>query len=141
MAYHTTPPSEKHSAGMPLEVSQPGPVDTHAGTDPQSNSINLTEKEDSEHTNSTDRLVKSPEEIRLVRKLDWRLMPILWFMYWFNYLDRNAITVARLDGLEKDLNLTATQYQTSVSILFVGYILGQIPSSECRCSVRADFQD
>ncbi|KAK6220173.1 MFS transporter [Colletotrichum tabaci] len=129
MAYHTTPPSEKHSAGKPLEVSQPGPVDTHAGTDPQSNSINLTEKEDSEHTNSTDRLVKSPEEIRLVRKLDWRLMPILWVMYWFNYLDRNAITVARLDGLEKDLNLTATQYQTSVSILFVGYILGQIPSN------------
>jgi hypothetical protein len=51
-------------------------------------------------------------------------------MYWFNYLDRNAITVARLDGLEKELNLTSTEYQTCVSILFVGYILGQIPSSK-----------
>ncbi|KAL6354327.1 hypothetical protein LRP88_11655 [Fusarium phalaenopsidis] len=49
--------------------------------------------------------------------------------YWFNYLDRNAITVARLDGLEEELNLTSTQYQTSVAILFVGYILGQVPSN------------
>lgn len=87
------------------------------------------EKEDLEIADSTDRSVKSAEEARLVSKLDWRLMPILWVMYWFNYLDRNAITVARLDGLEAELNLTSTQYQTSVAILFVGYILGQVPSS------------
>ncbi|KAJ3457080.1 hypothetical protein FSOLCH5_011680 [Fusarium solani] len=71
----------------------------------------------------------SPAEIKLVRKLDWIILPTLWIMYWFNYLDRNAITVARLDGLEEELNLTSTQYQTSVAILFVGYILGQVPSN------------
>lgn len=71
-----------------------------------------------------------PAEIRLVKKIDWIMLPTLWLMYWFNYLDRNAITVARLDGMEKELNLTSTEYQTSVSILFVGYILGQIPSSK-----------
>jgi MFS transporter, ACS family, DAL5 transporter family protein len=70
-----------------------------------------------------------PTEIRLVRKIDWIMLPTLWLMYWFNYLDRNAITVARLDGMEKELGLTSTEYQASVSILFVGYILGQIPSS------------
>lgn len=70
-----------------------------------------------------------PAEIKLVRKLDWFILPTLWLMYWFNYLDRNAITVARLDGMEEDLNLSSVEYQTCVSILFVGYILGQIPSS------------
>lgn len=50
-------------------------------------------------------------------------------MYWLNYLDRNAIALARLNDLEEDLNLTSTQYQTCVSILFVGYLLGQIPSN------------
>ena len=44
-------------------------------------------------------------------------------------LDRNAIALARLDDLEEDLNLTSEQYQTCVSILFVGYLLGQIPSN------------
>jgi hypothetical protein len=54
--------------------------------------------------------------------------------YWFNYLDRNAIAVARLDGMEEELGLTGTQYLTSVSILFVGYLLGQVPSSTSSIS-------
>ncbi|KAH7009755.1 major facilitator superfamily transporter [Ilyonectria destructans] len=70
-----------------------------------------------------------PKEIALVRKLDKWIMPMLWSMYWLNYLDRNAIALARLNDLEEDLNLTGNQYQTCVSILFVGYILGQIPSN------------
>lgn len=46
-------------------------------------------------------------------------------MYILNYLDRNNIAAARLAGLEKDLNLHGSQYQLSVSILFVGYLLMQ----------------
>ncbi|KAH7362424.1 major facilitator superfamily domain-containing protein [Plectosphaerella cucumerina] len=70
-----------------------------------------------------------PKEIALVKKLDRYIMPMLWSMYWLNYLDRNAIALARLNDLEEDLKLTDTEYQTCVSILFVGYILGQIPSN------------
>ncbi|RYP73075.1 hypothetical protein DL771_003826 [Monosporascus sp. 5C6A] len=77
-----------------------------------------------------------PVEIRLVRKLDLWVMPTLWLMYWLNYLDRNAITLARLNGLEEDLNLVGTEYNTAVSILFVGYILGQIPSNMALTKVR-----
>jgi hypothetical protein len=33
------------------------------------------------------------EEKALVRKMDTRLFPILWFMYIFNYLDRTNIGV------------------------------------------------
>ncbi|KAF9874401.1 hypothetical protein CkaCkLH20_07964 [Colletotrichum karsti] len=72
----------------------------------------------------------NPAEIKLVKRLDRIIIPVLWIMYWFNYLDRNAITVARLNNMEKDLNITSTEYQTCVSILFVGYILGQIPSTQ-----------
>jgi hypothetical protein len=34
--------------------------------------------------------------------------------------DRNNIAAARLAGLERDLKLTSTEFQTAVSILFVG---------------------
>ncbi|KAJ9297181.1 hypothetical protein DTO271G3_4474 [Paecilomyces variotii] len=76
----------------------------------------------------------SPEERehaekRLVRKIDTRLLPIVILMYILNYLDRNNIAAARLAGLQEDLGLTSVQYQTSVSILFVGYLLMQIPSN------------
>jgi fucose permease len=36
---------------------------------------------------------------------------------------------ARLYGLEEDLGMDSTQFQTAVSILFVTYILSEIPSN------------
>ncbi|TKY86704.1 hypothetical protein EX895_004344 [Sporisorium graminicola] len=68
-------------------------------------------------------------ERRLVRKIDLRLMPILVLLYILNYLDRNSITTARDSGLVKDLKLEDQEYQTAISILFVGYITFQIPSN------------
>jgi hypothetical protein len=50
-----------------------------------------------------------PKEIALVKKLDRWIMPMLWSMYWLNYLDRNAIALARLNDLEEDLNLSSTR--------------------------------
>lgn len=37
---------------------------------------------------------------------------MLWFAYFLNFLDRNAIVNARLNGLSEDLNLKGTQYNT-----------------------------
>ncbi|PYH49411.1 putative MFS transporter [Aspergillus saccharolyticus JOP 1030-1] len=68
-------------------------------------------------------------ERALVRKIDLRLLPMLIIMYILNYLDRNNIAAAKLAGLQEDLNLVGMQYQTCVSILFVGYLLMQIPSN------------
>lgn len=65
--------------------------------------------------------------------------PTLWLMFWLNYLDRNAIALARLNTLEEDLNLQGSQYQTCVSILFVGYLLGQIPSNMILTRVRPSY--
>ncbi|KLJ09354.1 hypothetical protein EMPG_15217 [Blastomyces silverae] len=75
------------------------------------------------------RTTLSQEEINLVKKLDRWIMPTLWVMYWLNYLDRNAIALARVDDLEQDLHLKGNEYNTCISILFVGYLIGQIPSN------------
>ena len=65
----------------------------------------------------------------------------LWAMYWLNYLDRNAIALAKcksvrvwhflisVSTIEDDLGLSDVQYQTCVSILFVGYVITGIPSN------------
>ncbi|KAF2194415.1 pantothenate transporter liz1 [Zopfia rhizophila CBS 207.26] len=68
-------------------------------------------------------------ENKLRRKIDIRLLPMIILMYIMNYLDRNNIAAVRLAGLQHELNLSSTQYQTIISILFVGYILMQIPSN------------
>lgn len=57
-------------------------------------------------------------------------------MYFFNFLDRNAMINGRLNTLEEDLGLKGSQYNTCVSILFVGYLCGQIPSNMILNRVR-----
>ena len=57
-------------------------------------------------------------------------------MYFFNFLDRNAMINGRLNSLEDDLGLKGTQYNTCVSILFVGYLCGQIPSNMILNRIR-----
>ncbi|KAG1781867.1 major facilitator superfamily domain-containing protein [Suillus placidus] len=68
-------------------------------------------------------------ERALVRKLDRRLMPTAVFIYILNYIDRVAVTAARLQGLEKDLGLTPVQYESILAILYVTYCPAQIPSN------------
>ncbi|KAI0896548.1 major facilitator superfamily domain-containing protein [Annulohypoxylon nitens] len=70
-------------------------------------------------------------ENRLRRKIDWRLLPMVILMYILNYIDRNNIAAAKLAGLPEDLHLdpNSSEFQTAVSILFVGYLLMQIPSN------------
>lgn len=46
-----------------------------------------------------------------------------------NKLDQNAIANARLNNFEKDLNLKGSEYNTAISILYVGYLFAQIPSN------------
>ncbi|GAP92424.1 putative major facilitator superfamily transporter [Rosellinia necatrix] len=69
------------------------------------------------------------DEQKLVRKLDWHLIPLVMLLYTFSFLDRVNIGNARLYGLEEDLDLTPNQFQIAVSILFVTYLIFEIPSN------------
>lgn len=82
-------------------------------------------------------------EKQLTRKIDIRLLPPVIIMYILNYLDRNNIATARLagtPGLEEDLGLTDSQYETCVSILFVGYIL-MVSDSRLSLSLQWNKSD
>ncbi|KAJ5098387.1 hypothetical protein N7532_005388 [Penicillium argentinense] len=68
-------------------------------------------------------------EKKFIRKLDMRLLPLMMLIYILNYLDRNNIATARLGTLEKDLSLHGNQYNTIISLFFVGYILTQVPTN------------
>ncbi|KAL4241993.1 MFS transporter superfamily protein [Abortiporus biennis] len=67
-------------------------------------------------------------ERKLLLKLDAR-MSILIVIYILNYIDRNNASAARLRGFEADLHLKGEEFNTLLSILYVGYILMQIPSN------------
>ncbi|EYE99289.1 putative MFS transporter [Aspergillus ruber CBS 135680] len=68
-------------------------------------------------------------EKKLLRRIDALIMPLVILVYLMNYIDRNNYAAARLQGLERDLGLNDSQYQTGLSVLFVAYILMQVPSN------------
>ncbi|KAI8211477.1 putative transporter [Colletotrichum sp. SAR 10_66] len=118
-----------------MAVSQQPQVDPHKDqetcvvdhVDYQEDLKPVDERRQPDKFGSVDKV--DPKEIALVKKLDLYLMPILWVMYFLNFLDRNAIVNGKLNDLDKDLNMVGSQYNTCVSIFFVGYITGQIPSN------------
>ncbi|VUC36448.1 unnamed protein product [Clonostachys rosea] len=75
----------------------------------------------------------TPEEsviaMQVRKKVDYRILPITFVVYVLDFVDRNNYSTARLQGLEADLGLTEAEYQTGLSLFFVGYLLGQIPAN------------
>lgn len=51
---------------------------------------------------------------RILRKVDWRIIPLLQFLYMLTFLDRVNIGNARLWNLEKDLDMSGYQYNIVV---------------------------
>ncbi|KAL5333635.1 major facilitator superfamily domain-containing protein [Aspergillus crustosus] len=72
---------------------------------------------------------RAEKERKFVRRIDVRMLPILMVMYVMNYIDRNALPQARVQGLEHDLGLSGYQYNIVLSLTFIGYILMQVPSN------------
>src|SRR3984885_859013 len=64
----------------------------------------------------------------VIRKVWRRLIPFLFVLYVFNYLDRINIGFAAL-SMNRDLVLTATTFGLANSIFYIGYVACEIPSN------------
>jgi sugar phosphate permease len=63
-----------------------------------------------------------------LKKAAWRLVPLLTLGYLFSYLDRNSIGFAALT-MNKDLDLTATQFGFAGGFFFLSYTLCEVPAN------------
>ncbi|WAL84033.1 MFS transporter [Pandoraea sp. XJJ-1] len=62
------------------------------------------------------------------RKAAWRLIPLLAFAYFINYLDRTNVGFAALT-MNRDLGLSASAFGLAAGIFYVGYCLFEVPSN------------
>ncbi|EXJ80670.1 hypothetical protein A1O3_06954 [Capronia epimyces CBS 606.96] len=65
---------------------------------------------------------------RVVRKLDVRIVPILFLIYLLQYLDKNGINYASVYGLQKGTHLHGQNYSWLGSIFYFGYLWAQYPA-------------
>ncbi|KAK0460431.1 major facilitator superfamily domain-containing protein [Desarmillaria tabescens] len=67
-------------------------------------------------------------ERRVVRKLDTRLMPLIFCMYVFNAIDRSNLGNAKTDGLESDLHFHGNDYSIMLSLFYIPFCTLTIPA-------------
>ncbi|KAJ5291179.1 MFS general substrate transporter [Penicillium angulare] len=71
----------------------------------------------------------TPEEEKAVlRKIDLHLIPLLFFIYLLQYLDKNSINFASVYGLKAGTGLTGSDYSWLSSIFYFGYLIAQYPA-------------
>lgn len=66
---------------------------------------------------------KTPEERKLIRKVDFFILSFCCLMYFFNYLDRSNLTQAYVSGMKEDLNFKGNQLTQITTIFTCGYIV------------------
>jgi ACS family tartrate transporter-like MFS transporter len=64
----------------------------------------------------------------IIRKLRWRLIPLLFVLYVVAYLDRINISFAALT-MNSELGITSAQFGLLLGIFFCGYFIFEIPSN------------
>ncbi|KAF8157195.1 major facilitator superfamily domain-containing protein [Crassisporium funariophilum] len=66
---------------------------------------------------------------KLLRKMDWNIVPFLSLLYLLSFLDRTNIGNARLAGLESDLKMKGLDYNIALAVFFPWYVAAEIPSN------------
>ncbi|KAH6838573.1 major facilitator superfamily domain-containing protein [Chaetomium sp. MPI-CAGE-AT-0009] len=67
---------------------------------------------------------------KLLRRIDWRVMPVLCFTYALQFYDKALLSQAAIFGLRKDLGLEdGLKYSWASLIFYFGYMAGTYPVS------------
>lgn len=71
---------------------------------------------------------RAPELARIVKKVTWRLLPILLLMYILAFLDRSNLGFAK-DAFQADTGISDAAYALGAGIFFIGYAAFEVPSN------------
>jgi MFS family permease len=78
-----------------------------------------------------------PTEVnRVLKKVDWRLLPPLTLLYILAFIDRSNIGNAKIAGMNEELGLSGAQYNMALTVFFFPYAFFEIPSNIVLKSMR-----
>jgi hypothetical protein len=66
------------------------------------------------------------ETKRILRKVDWRLIPLLSTLYLLAFIDRGNLGNAKVAGMNADLGLTGAQYNMALTVFFFPYAIFEV---------------
>jgi len=84
--------------------------------------------EDVSEDNESQDAMSAKEQRKIIRLIDWRLIPSLGLMYGVSLMDRKNVSNAYIAGMDEDLNLlVGYRYSLITLSFFITYVLFQPP--------------
>ncbi|KAJ1715495.1 MFS transporter [Aspergillus flavus] len=104
-------------------------LETNVSSAPLSSAGSSDRDDNYEVYQQTRALEYTPEEAKKVlRKIDLRLMPLLFLIYLLQYLDKNSLNFSSVYGLKEGTHLEGQDYSWLGSIFYFGYLVAQWPA-------------
>ena len=69
------------------------------------------------------------EERKLIRKVDFLILPLIAVNYAFFYIDKTTLSYAAIFGIRDDLNLHGTQYSWLSALFYFGFLAWAFPTN------------
>ncbi|KAK5215971.1 hypothetical protein LTR72_011029 [Exophiala xenobiotica] len=124
---------------MPPKMSNTTPVITPRPLEPEqklggTEHVDLCDRlDDEKQPGGVDNAVSDPNmtvrENRLVRRVDFYVLPILAIIFAVSIIDRINVGSARVLGMQQDLQLTGNRYNVILQTFFPAYLLAELPSN------------
>jgi hypothetical protein len=73
-------------------------------------------------------------EKRLIRIIDWQILPLLFTVYFLQFMDKIVLNYANVMGIQKDLGMTGNDFSWAGTAFFIGYGLAEFPQGAFLCS-------
>ncbi|KIW99684.1 uncharacterized protein Z518_11097 [Rhinocladiella mackenziei CBS 650.93] len=67
------------------------------------------------------------QDSKLLRRIDWRIVPIMFACYFLQFLDKVLINYANVMGLPKDLGLQGNDFSWMATAFFIGFAVSEFP--------------
>ncbi|KAK6516914.1 hypothetical protein TWF506_006798 [Arthrobotrys conoides] len=68
------------------------------------------------------------DEKQLIKKIDYRIVPIMFACYTMQFIDKVNINYAAVMGLNEDLNLHGNEFSWCATAFFIAFLLAEIPT-------------
>ncbi|EED18074.1 MFS allantoate transporter, putative [Talaromyces stipitatus ATCC 10500] len=73
--------------------------------------------------------VSYEDEKKVLRKIDFMILPYLAVCYAFFYIDKTTLSYAAIFGIREDLNLVGTKYNWLSSLFYFGFLAWAFPTN------------
>ncbi|RMY87050.1 hypothetical protein D0862_10776 [Hortaea werneckii] len=67
------------------------------------------------------------DERKLLRKIDWMVVPLMFACYLLQYLDKSLLNYAAVMGIREDLDLDTNQYANLSLLFYVAFLIFELP--------------